>query len=110
VTVIFPKEGPMSEIDRVISLSTGHVTQEDMERIDDHCTTPAAPLVCAADPYGGWLYAPDSEIYIKNIEDDGYSDSMVKVIRYARKKGCKYVRLDRDVPLEETEDLNVHEW
>jgi hypothetical protein len=110
VTVIFPKEGLMSEIDKVISLSTGHVTQEDMDLIDEHCTTPRAPLLCAADPYGGWLYAPDNEEYIANIMDDGYSASLVKVLRYARKHGCKYVRLDRDVPLEETEEIDVHEW
>jgi hypothetical protein len=100
----------MSEIHKVLVLSNAHVTQEDMDLLAEHSDVPTAPLFCAADPYGGWVYVPKDASGLDEAREKGYSDSMGKVLLFAKDKDCRYVKLDRDGSVEESEALDVHEW
>lgn len=88
-------------IQTYLELSTGHVTEDEMEAID-HCVGDALPIV-ATDRYGAFLYVPD---------DDGEEivpyPALRAVVELARSLGVRLIRLDADGP--EFPGLKTYDW
>jgi hypothetical protein len=98
------------EVRSVLVLSTCHVTHADMTQIEERRLARDCPIVCADDNYGAWLYAPGDEAGLADVNRFGFSDSMVKVMRFARDRGIEYVRLDCDGDQLESQELDRHDW
>jgi len=100
----------MSEIHKVIVLSTAHITESDMALLEYAGEGGGSPVLCALDPYGGWGFAPDDEEQLEEVREHGFSNSMVKVLRFARRKDCRYVKFDEDGDIETDTELSIHDW
>lgn len=88
------------EIDRVLVCSTCHLTEEDSQNLFDEET---GLVVYTMDEYG-WL------ILVRPIADlpRKHSDNLQKLLEFARKQKCDWIRFDRDA--EEIEGLEVFSW
>lgn len=94
---------------QVLVLNTGHVTLADMQRLTGRSEDEPHSLGAANDACGAWVYAPAEES-LPSVSADGYSPSMLKALRFARNIGASHVRFDRDGPLLERAELDVHDW
>ena len=98
------------EIRPVLILSTAHATHGDMTLIEERHMAPDCPILCAADGYGAWLSAPSDEEGLDDVRRFGFSESMLKVMRFARSRGIDYVRFDCDGDQLESEEVDLHDW
>jgi hypothetical protein len=87
-------------IDLILELSTAHVTEEDMEKLKEETSFSVASY-----EYGLFMYISTDEYLTE------YSDSLRKVIHYAREKKCRFVVLDQDGPILHGDDaLDINDW
>ncbi len=83
-------------ISRIIALSTGHLTGDTMNRLEntpyDSSTYPVAggPI-----PYGFFVYAHDDQ----GEGPDAVPDDVWTCCEFARAQGCDYIRFDCDVDM-----------
>jgi hypothetical protein len=87
------------------------VPAEDLERLDDgDCARQGAPVVaCGHDAFGTWVWAPDDETALGSLVESGYSTSLAKALRFARRNGASHVRFDCDAAPLDTEELDRHD-
>lgn len=99
------------EIEEVLVLSTGHVRQEDMVLMEERGRDPDCPLCIANYAEGAWLVVPPPEAGLGGVREFGFSESVVKVMEFARWNWVRFVRLDRDGPvLMDNPRLDTHDW
>ena len=110
------------EIDKVMILSTSHITREDSERLHAACKPDACagPTCDEWSSYGWWVYlptagAPGDEITgldPASVADCwvayGMSAAFVEAGRFAAQHGCKWIRFDCDG--DTTPELTTFEW
>ena len=101
------------EIQKVICLSTRHVTEDDMND-----ALPSAhmdqPVFRARHDYGAFIYIPASQDGIDDLlqacREFGYSESFCKVLQFGFAHGARYVHLDCDGPEDTTYGLDSNDW
>ncbi len=112
------------EIQKVICLSTAHVTQDDMNGTLNakyaHQNESALdqPIFAAKHQYGAFVYIPQRKAGVEQLIEDalefGYSESFAKLLRYGAKHKARYIHLDCDGPIDawqvQCEELDEHEW
>jgi hypothetical protein len=85
------------EIDKILTLSTGHVTNKDAVLLEEDKGT-----VAYKDDYGFILYILEGNDGLNSTMDiyqaEGFSMAMEACILFAHGKGCKFLRLDSDGP------------
>ena len=94
---------------RVLVLSTRHVATEDLERLEVAADEVTPGIVAGRDPFGVWIWAPDDEEALADLQRDGYTDSLTKALRFTRAHGASHLRLDCDVDALETQELDCHD-
>lgn len=90
-------------------ISTAHVTEADMERLTDAIRSDSIPGAAYAE--GAWVWVPSSPDRVGEDDDEETYEGMpsvLRVVRWARKQGFHFVRLDRDA--DEVSDLPSYEW
>jgi hypothetical protein len=87
------------EIDRILTVSTGHVNAQDTEVLDD----PKYELVSHKYEYGWLVWAGDSEAYYPALS--AFANHLIAI---ARKHDCEWLRLDQAG--DEIDGLQLFEW
>jgi len=87
------------EIDRVLVCSTSHLTQEDSQNLFDEATD---LVVYTMGEYGWMILACPLE------NEQNHSANLEKLLEFARKKKCDWIRFDRDA--EELEGFETFSW
>lgn len=83
------------EIDKVLVLSTGHLTQETMMWVDS---------AWYANENGAFLYvSPNADLFLKDEPEDLKAPKEL-----ARRLDCRWIKFDRDGP--QLDDLPFYEW
>jgi len=100
-------------VERVAVLSTGHVTKEDCEKLDqDFQRSEHALIVYVKDEYGFWVYVPSDQAVFaethQNAQQAGYSEAFLHIFTLARNQGCIWLMLDRDA--EQIDGLPQFDW
>ena len=96
---------PQIETDRFVTISTGHVSHETGQMLDD---TEPAKWPCVGGSYAdyGWfVYAHEENC---GIGDQCIPDDLFAVMVWARKNGASHVLLDRDG--DRIDDLEWFDW
>lgn len=106
---VMRSSGERLETLRVLVLSTAHVPQEDMTLIEASGRDADCPLSVADYAEGAWVMVPPADC-MAGIEKFGFSESMTRVLRFAKSQGLPVVNLDRDGPLLERKELDRHDW
>lgn len=89
------------EIDRIMCMSTAHISKESCELLEsDDFTAIAFPN---PNGYGIIVRCLPGEDHFGDGADD-----VAACIEYARERGCGYIRFDRDYPA--FTDLPVYDW
>jgi hypothetical protein len=95
---------------RYLDCSTGHVTKADMDILD--LGSPES-VISYANEYGAFVHVPydflaESGDPFAEMLNEGFSESFVKVLKYAKACNCFWVKLDADGILHE--NLDHHTW
>jgi len=88
-------------IEKYMDLSTGYVTRETAEWLDEQ---PSGIIMYPKGEYGWFIYTGYIDELPEVIPDD-----LVRVIKYARKKKCGWIVLDRDGD-DDIMELPFYEW
>lgn len=108
--------GQLMPINRYLDLSTGHITQEEMEamleaahrRVGSESDDSILPTLILHD-YGAWVHVPDPD-----LEPEGETSraerfpNLQAVIELARANECAWINLDSDAKTEDS--LPTFEW
>ena len=102
----------MSEICKMITLSTAHVSEDSIRLLERDTRSggyPKAGLVSyQKSDYGFFIYVPSDEEEWKETEQEIAREDLKAVAAYARNAGCEWLVLDCDGPKEDT--LPLYEW
>jgi len=106
-----PKMPKGREITVTPVISTGHITKQDGDILDDQCSD--IPCLYARHEYGwelklGEFKSRYSRLEIKRLRSNGLSDDFVKLMLYFSDLGYNHLNIDRDGPV--IEGLNQFEW
>ena len=94
------------EIDRVLTVSTCHMSQQDSHVLRNHINE-ICPLVSYKYEEGDFIILNDIEEKLPEIKKH-FSSSFVGLILLAQKHDCQILRLDRDGPV--YDDLPTFVW
>ncbi len=95
-------------IQKILTLSTAHVTELDMEILNNE--KHSFSFSVGKHEYGSFFCVPEYEWPFKKPLTTLFSKSFIKILNYAVKHNCDYVTLDRDIKIEEGADFDVHNW
>jgi hypothetical protein len=93
------------EVERVLVLSTGHITHNDSKLLDKKV------IPCTCYDFGYLLYVGDKVTHAECREDwvgSGISVALYHLFFVAREQHCTWLKLDADGPLRD--DLPRFEW
>jgi len=92
-------------IEKVLELSTGHLPEEAWDVLPG-MDWPRMLL----DEFGGFFWAPPltDDLDAMGYLPPKYPAELMRVLRYARSKGCRWVNFDRDA--DRIPDLPYWEW
>lgn len=93
-----------------IVLSTSHVRFEDIKRMESDSSDSDATLQAFNGYYGVCLTVPREGTIAAEATERTYSESVMKLFRFARDNGAGLVILDRDGEELDDSGLDVHEW
>ena len=93
-----------------VVLSTSHVRYEDIKRMESDSRGFDATLQAFSGHYGVCLAVPKAGTFTEDATKKHYSDSVMKLIRFARANGAGLVLLDCDGDVLDDPNLDVHEW
>ena len=99
-------------IRKILELSTAHVTESDIDQLYDmdqlYDTEKFTALV---DNYGAFFTVSYFDLLISPPDwTKRFSESFLKVLRYAIRNKCDFVRLDRDCRIEHDPDFDINNW
>lgn len=108
-----PRQMSHVEIEKMLVLSTGHITEETAKRLNEEaeelppfCNIEWGPAFAREE---GWLfYVPKMAENGEPDDPEGTPDDLARVFMFAREHGCDWVMLDCDGP--QVELLPHHEW
>jgi hypothetical protein len=93
------------EIDRMLHASTGHATQEDIERAQQ---SNGPDIVGYQFEYGVLVLIPNENNFADILLHNKWSEGFVKTLQLARNQNCQWVKFDQDGPV--YEDLILYDW
>lgn len=91
---------PKLEIDKMLTISSFHISGETSEFLDDESR---AELVVYGKATFGWFIVVDHAATEENVPDD-----LKRVLDLAREKGCAWLCLDQDANI--LEELPEYNW
>jgi len=99
----------MTEIFKVLSLSTGHVPEDDLQWLISGLVE---EVIAYPYEYGVWIYVPsDTETFketIDSINHSNFSQALINCMKHAYSNDCRYIQLDRDGDV--NSDLESFDW
>jgi hypothetical protein len=107
----------MDRIRKYLDLSIAHITYGDNQLLTRFSKGDRAKILhkqgfnLVVYDYAYGFFIPLTDIVLDNpstLSLFGYSEALIKLIKYAKKKGCKLICLDRDA--EPTDELEKFEW
>jgi len=99
----------MPEIAKMLTLSTGHVTEETCNCwIPEQNFDPPRVVAFQKGEYGWFIYVGGKERDEEDRQDEEIPDDLKTVMSFARKHRCTWLCLDRDGGDEV--DLPTYEW
>ena len=108
----------MSEITKMLTLSTCHIKEETKDLLETEAhgnKNPEMPNVYEKGEYGYFIHVPDDFVASEGNESGdnsdrypGIPDDLYAVMLYAYEKGCCWLCLDRDGP--EEDGLEMYDW
>lgn len=97
---------------KTLDVSSAHISENDDRRLKaEDCPISAYMYGPEGDEYGHLVAVGDKENFeasMKACEEEGFSESFLKICRTAHEQGCEYVRIDRDGA--EYDDLQTFTW
>jgi hypothetical protein len=89
------------EVDRMLSVSTGHITRCDGELLNNSTFAMYGCISGAAYEYGAFVYCgyldeEERRLDRKALMEIGFSPQFVDILDYAHSIGCRYVCFDAD--------------
>ena len=97
------------EIEKYLVVSTGHITEEDMDRLDEEADDGSGEsLVVLVYDEGVIVFVGTKEDMAKRAENRGFGEGLQKMLSLARKNDCQHLRLDSDGPT--LEGYEVYDW
>ncbi|MGO9014670.1 MAG: hypothetical protein ACLQF0_06785 [Dissulfurispiraceae bacterium] len=104
-------------INKILTVSTGHVTQQDMAKLKDR--GPFNPVVTYPFEYGAFVWVPsfstnenqdkkEMREAFNGMRQAGYSGAFRRLLSLAKEQGCRYLQLDCDG--EYIPDLKTFSW
>lgn len=81
---------------QMLDLSLGHLSPETLRYLDEQDNGDVIPSVIlfGKDTYG--YFVPIIEDELEELEERGYPEDLINVIRFAAKQGCSWIMLDVD--------------
>lgn len=106
-----PTKNPI--ITRNFDVSTSHITAQDNVLLKKSVEDPESPLVIYEYKEGYFIYVPtDNNEFDETegscIQEHGFSEALVNLLRESARLGCKYLQLDCDAV--EYENFPTFEW
>lgn len=89
------------EINKMLTVSTGHISKETAELLDKDNIY--GLVVYQKDEYGWFIFLSEEDDYYAGIPDE-----LLKLIKFAKDLGCSWLCLDRDGDV--LEYLEVFDW
>ena len=89
------------EIEKTLVCSTGHLSDSDNQALFDQATT---LVVYEMAEYGYMVLAR----LFDAGEERCHSDSLEKLLEFARTQGCDWIRFDRDA--DHIEGFTIYDW
>ncbi len=100
---------PQFEIEKYLVASTGHITQDDMEKLDEEADCDSgASLLARVSEYGVCVFVGTEEDMAKKAEKRGFGKGLQNMLTLARKNGCTFLKLDQDGPT--IEGHKTYDW
>jgi len=93
-----------SQIEKMLVISTAHVTKETATALDRRGATMGGLLSYPHGEYGWMFYIA----YVEKVDEDIVPDELMAAARYAQGLGCTWLLLDRDAGA--IADLPTWEW
>lgn len=93
------------EIDRILHVSTGHMTEDDLERAG---ASNGPNVVGYKYEYGVFVFVPTENDFANILLRDKWSEGFIKTLQLARNQDCQWVKFDCDGPV--YEELHVYDW
>ena len=90
----------------MLALSTGHVSRETAELMDDDNIDDVT--LYNKSGYGWYVYIPDEGIDFDKLADGECPADLYRCMKYARDNGCDWLMFDCDV--ETIDELPVYNW
>ena len=90
------------DIQKLLTLSTAHITQQEMQRISDD---EAQSFVVYPNDYGAFILVEDTGLSCPSEPD---MPRLSALAAYARAKGCAWIKLDCDA--DTIEALPTYDW
>lgn len=97
------------EIEKYLVVSTGHIAEGDMERLDEEADDGSgASLIAMVYEEGILVFVGTEEDMAERAESRGFGEGLQKILSLARKNDCQYLKLDRDGPI--LEGYDFYDW
>lgn len=85
---------------RYLDLSTAHITKRDSEKLAAWNRKHLTDLILRPHDYGWFVHVPSDKQELLDLfsfmRANDYSQSFIRLIRYAYNKGCHWINLDQD--------------
>ena len=108
-------------IHRILDCSTIHVRPADMDLLGEVPGQGRSTEVLAyPNEYGAFVYVPgqpeiaedfkDKEGYLAVLRSDGFSESFIKILEFAKSRNCIWIKFDGDGHVWEELDKREEDW
>lgn len=103
------KTAPQLEIEKYLIVSTGHITEEDMNKLDEESDIDGrVSLLARVYEEGICVFVGTEEDMAKKAEKCGFGKGLQDMLTLARKNGCTFLTLDRDGPV--IDGYKTYDW
>lgn len=100
---------PQLEIQRYLTVSTAHITEEDMKRLNLRKATSDTILILNSFDYGVSVYVGSHEEPAwETAKTEGFSSGLQNMLKLALDNDCRYLKLDCDGPT--VEGYKTYNW
>ena len=107
--------GSDNGIYKYLDVSTDHITEQDM-RLLDYKGRPRLEhgIISVPNEYGAWVHCLSDQGFTENnyekVRAGGFSDSFIKLLEFARTRGCEWINIDQDGHIHGEDELDRNEW
>lgn len=98
-----------------LDASTGHITESDMRLLDCKGRPRIENgIISVPHQYGAWIHCLTDQGFTENdyenVRAGGFSDSFIKLLKFAKQRNCEWINLDQDGFIHGDRKLDCNEW